>query len=282
MASATATHVVAVVGGTHGNELAGVHLVRKMQRHPQVTPGNFATVFFCTSRRPLALRHPPTAVAYADLGAGDAMGRDLQPRSPGFRAPGDPGAAGAGQPDGGRTRRPLRRLRLEPLHGPGDPQPTRQVTVHPGQARRGPSVCESRTNPTPLLSTWTPASGAATSLSPLCHPDLRLHRRRRRPWPPTPPAGARELAAELGGAAIVLDLHNTTSNSGTMIIISDELDTLTLQLAAALRAAEPDRRVWLPVPPGKERVLCNVGSVAACDIGIELGPQAHGLCRADM
>ena len=67
-----------------------------------------------------------------------------------------------------------------------------------------------------------------------------------------------------------------------MIIISDELDTLTLQLAAALRAAEPDRRVWLPVPPGKERVLCNVGSVAACDIGIELGPQAHGLCRADM
>ena len=40
MASATATHVVAVVGGTHGNELAGVHLVRKMQRHPQVTPGN--------------------------------------------------------------------------------------------------------------------------------------------------------------------------------------------------------------------------------------------------
>ena len=128
---------------------------------------NFATVFFCTRRRPLALRHPPTAVAYADLGAGDAMGRDLQPRSPGFRAPGDLGAAGAGQPDGGRTRRPLRRLRLEPLHGPGDPQPTRQVTVHPGQARRGPSVCESRTNPTPLLSTWTPASGAATSLSPV-------------------------------------------------------------------------------------------------------------------
>ena len=132
-------------------------------------------------------------------------------------------------------------------------------------------------------------AAAATCQLPLlpCHPVVpHSHPTRSLPPPAAPyraiTAGAVELAAELRGAAIVLDLHNMTRNSGTLIIISDEHDPLTLQLAAALRAAGPDRRVWLPVPPGKERVLCNVGSVAPCDIGIELGPQAHGLCRADM
>ena len=106
-------------------------------------------------------------------------------------------------------------------------------------------------------------AAAATCQLPLlpCHPVVpHSHPTRSLPPPAAPyraiTAGAVELAAELRGAAIVLDLHNMTSNSGTMIIISDEHDPLTLQLVVALRTARPDRQpckhhngnraIWVP------------------------------------
>ena len=94
---------------------------------------------------------------------------------------------------------------------------------------------------------------------------------------------ARELASELKDASVVFDLHNTTSCSGTMIIIGSDTDALTLQYCAGLVARQPARRVWLNVPTKHgARATHNVGSVAKCDIGLELGPLAHGLCRADL
>ena len=73
---------------------------------------------------------------------------------------------------------------------------------------------------------------------------------------------ARVLAAELQQAFMVLDIHNTTSNAGTltltltltltatsnvgtMLIAGTDDDPLTLQLLVALVEADPTRRVWL-------------------------------------
>jgi len=67
-----------------------------------------------------------------------------------------------------------------------------------------------------------------------------------------------------------------------MLIIGTDTDPLTLQLVAALCGKDLSRRVWLNKPMGGVRSASNVGSVAPCDLGIEIGPQPHGLCRADV
>ena len=84
-------------------------------------------------------------------------------------------------------------------------------------------------------------------------------------------ARARQLASELRGASVVIDIHNTTSNAGTMLIVGTDTDPLTLQLVAALLRADPSRRVWLNKTVGGPRSASNVGSVAMCDIGLEIG-----------
>ena len=91
---------------------------------------------------------------------------------------------------------------------------------------------------------------------------------------------ARELAAQLGSATIVLDIHNTTSNAGTMLIVGTDTDPLTLQLLAHLVEQDPSRRVWLNKTLDGTRSASNVGSVAPCDLGLEIGPQVTSTATA--
>lgn len=93
---------------------------------------------------------------------------------------------------------------------------------------------------------------------------------------------ARELAFLLKKSSIILDLHNTTSNSGTMLIIGDT-KPLTLHLIQLLISKNQERKVWLNITGSGSKSASNLGSLAPYNIGIEIGPDGgHGICTADV
>ena len=57
---------------------------------------------------------------------------------------------------------------------------------------------------------------------------------------------AREIYHTLKDASIIVDLHNTTANSGTMLIIGDT-KPLTLHLIQLLISKNQERKIWLNI-----------------------------------
>jgi succinylglutamate desuccinylase len=95
---------------------------------------------------------------------------------------------------------------------------------------------------------------------------------------------AHELKETLKGTDFLIDFHNTTANCGVMMIASDSSDLFTMQLFAALQAKLPKSmplQFFLVETKEGQCPIANIGSVARHDIGIELGPQAHGTLKTE-
>ncbi|XP_061418057.1 aspartoacylase-like isoform X2 [Lethenteron reissneri] len=80
----------------------------------------------------------------------------------------------------------------------------------------------------------------------------------------------------------IIDMHNTTSNMGNCLIVSNSADILALHMARYMQdicksAISP---VFLNEMAGVER--CYATSVSKHGIALELGPQPQGVARADV
>lgn len=99
---------------------------------------------------------------------------------------------------------------------------------------------------------------------------------------------ARELNQLLGPMAsgrafdFVLDLHNTTANMGTCLIVDTAHNVFAMHLYRHLQMLSPELpcRVILYQLPKEESG--SLGSVAKNGIALELGPQPQGVLRADL
>ncbi|KAG9335972.1 hypothetical protein JZ751_003371 [Albula glossodonta] len=109
-------------------------------------------------------------------------------------------------------------------------------------------------------------------------------------------ARAQELNALLGprgsdGAVdLICDLHNTTANMGLCLITNSDCDWICLHIYKYIQArisdprttklsSMPVRLLNLNAPPDQNYFLASVGKHA---LSIEIGPQPHGLVRADI
>ncbi|KAM5225060.1 N-acyl-aromatic-L-amino acid amidohydrolase (carboxylate-forming) isoform 2-T3 [Hipposideros larvatus] len=99
---------------------------------------------------------------------------------------------------------------------------------------------------------------------------------------------ARELNQLLGPKAsgrafdFILDLHNTTANMGTCLILESTHNVFAMHLCRHLQMQSPELpcRVFLYQVPGEESY--SLYSVAKNGMGLELGPQPQGVLRADL
>ncbi|XP_077106948.1 N-acyl-aromatic-L-amino acid amidohydrolase (carboxylate-forming) [Ranitomeya variabilis] len=81
---------------------------------------------------------------------------------------------------------------------------------------------------------------------------------------------------------MILDLHNSTSNMGVCLIISETQKHLEMHACHYIQTHLPefDPRIYLYTEPGSALYdLCSVGKAG---IGFELGPQPHGVVRSDI
>ncbi|XP_057634969.1 N-acyl-aromatic-L-amino acid amidohydrolase (carboxylate-forming) [Chionomys nivalis] len=99
---------------------------------------------------------------------------------------------------------------------------------------------------------------------------------------------ARELNQLLGPKGtdqafdFILDLHNTTANTGVCLISEASHSSFNLHLCHYLQMQNPGLpcRLLQYEPPGAETY--SVESVSKNGIGLELGPQPQGVLRADL
>ncbi|XP_045710987.1 N-acyl-aromatic-L-amino acid amidohydrolase (carboxylate-forming) [Phyllostomus hastatus] len=99
---------------------------------------------------------------------------------------------------------------------------------------------------------------------------------------------ARELNQLLGPKAsgqafdFILDLHNTTANVGTCLVLEAAHNVFALHLCRhlQLQSPEPPCRVFLYQLPREESY--SVHSAGKNGMGLELGPQPQGVLRADL
>ncbi|XP_075698989.1 N-acyl-aromatic-L-amino acid amidohydrolase (carboxylate-forming) isoform X2 [Rhinoderma darwinii] len=99
---------------------------------------------------------------------------------------------------------------------------------------------------------------------------------------------AREINREFGPRGsvnaydVILDLHNTTSNMGVCLIVSEAHRHLEMHACHYIQTHLPnfDPQIFLYKEPGSE--LYDLASVSKAGIGFELGPQPQGVVRGDM
>ncbi|XP_063814474.1 N-acyl-aromatic-L-amino acid amidohydrolase (carboxylate-forming) [Pseudophryne corroboree] len=98
---------------------------------------------------------------------------------------------------------------------------------------------------------------------------------------------ARELNRVLGPRGspnafdMILDLHNTTSNMGVCLILSEAHQHLEMHVCHHIQNQLPNYNpcIYLYADPGAN--LYDLCSVSRYGIGFELGPQPQGVVRAD-
>lgn len=95
---------------------------------------------------------------------------------------------------------------------------------------------------------------------------------------------AKKIKAKFGQTGqipvdLIIDQHSTTSNVGLMLIL-DNLDAFTLSLAAYLASSHLAVKVYSSV--GSDRNLNALRSISRHQIGIEIGPVAHGTLHAKL
>jgi succinylglutamate desuccinylase len=95
---------------------------------------------------------------------------------------------------------------------------------------------------------------------------------------------AKEIAIQLGPkdqplAAVILDLHTTTSNMGISLLPSSK-HPFNLQLAAYLHSLHPDIRVCFGLQHGQDAPMLR--SLSPFGYTIEVGPIAQGVLNADL
>ncbi|XP_053312759.1 aspartoacylase [Spea bombifrons] len=81
---------------------------------------------------------------------------------------------------------------------------------------------------------------------------------------------------------VILDLHNTTAHMGATLILEDSSDDFTIQMCHYIQNAMAPLKcsVLLIDNPGMK--YSTTRSIARHPIGVEVGPQAHGIVRADI
>jgi aspartoacylase len=95
---------------------------------------------------------------------------------------------------------------------------------------------------------------------------------------------AREIKNQFGQAGqmpvdFAIDQHGTDSNAGLMLIL-DNLDCFTLELAAYLSDEQPALKVYSSTASGRRHD--SLRSIAKYGVGIEVGPVAHGTLHAEL
>uniref|UniRef100_A0A8C5LU84 Aspartoacylase n=1 Tax=Leptobrachium leishanense TaxID=445787 RepID=A0A8C5LU84_9ANUR len=81
---------------------------------------------------------------------------------------------------------------------------------------------------------------------------------------------------------VIFDLHNTTSHMGSTLILEDSSDAFVIQMSNYIKAcmAPLQCMVLLLDHPGMK--YSTTRSVSKHPVGVEVGPQAHGVLRADI
>jgi len=80
-------------------------------------------------------------------------------------------------------------------------------------------------------------------------------------------------------ADFIVDLHSTTANMGLTLIIDTD-DAFTLQLAAYLHSLYPSIKVYNSAGSGRSQD--SLRSLARFGLGIEVGPIAQGIVKAEL
>ncbi|XP_044139669.1 aspartoacylase [Bufo gargarizans] len=81
---------------------------------------------------------------------------------------------------------------------------------------------------------------------------------------------------------VILDLHNTTAHMGATLILENSRDVFSIQLCKYIQksmAPEPCAVLLIEHPDVK---YATTRSIAKHSIGVEVGPQPHGVIRADI
>ncbi|XP_042302114.1 N-acyl-aromatic-L-amino acid amidohydrolase (carboxylate-forming) isoform X2 [Sceloporus undulatus] len=80
----------------------------------------------------------------------------------------------------------------------------------------------------------------------------------------------------------MLDLHNTTANMGSCLIVASEHDLLPLHVCSYIQKQSKRKNcpILLYQQPGQETYSIN--SVSKAGLVIEMGPQPQGVARADL
>ncbi|XP_069471293.1 aspartoacylase [Ambystoma mexicanum] len=81
---------------------------------------------------------------------------------------------------------------------------------------------------------------------------------------------------------LIFDLHNTTSNMGSTLVLEDSKDDFTIQMFHYIKSAlapEPCPVFLIEHPNLK---YATTRSVAKHPVGVEVGPQPNGVVRADI
>ncbi|KAJ7308806.1 hypothetical protein JRQ81_008073 [Phrynocephalus forsythii] len=81
---------------------------------------------------------------------------------------------------------------------------------------------------------------------------------------------------------LIFDLHNTTANMGATLVLENSRDDFTLQMCSYIKEAlaPEDCRVFLIEHPHLK--YATTRSIAKHPVGVEVGPQPHGVLRADI
>ncbi|XP_025957233.2 aspartoacylase isoform X2 [Dromaius novaehollandiae] len=81
---------------------------------------------------------------------------------------------------------------------------------------------------------------------------------------------------------LIFDLHNTTSNMGCTLILEDSRDDFTIQMSHYIKNALAPERCPILLIEHPTLKYATTRSVAKHLVGVEVGPQPHGVVRADI
>ncbi|XP_078390087.1 aspartoacylase-like isoform X1 [Cetorhinus maximus] len=80
---------------------------------------------------------------------------------------------------------------------------------------------------------------------------------------------------------LIIDLHNTTANIGDCLILNSSSNHFSTQLASYIQRNLKGLRCRVLALKLTAANLYDISSVGKYDLGVELGPQPHGVARAE-
>ena len=97
---------------------------------------------------------------------------------------------------------------------------------------------------------------------------------------------ARQIYHQFRDCDLLIDMHNTTADMGSTLILKNPDDIFILQLISCIQKAFTDRTIHPLLIQGKlengQEISTDLSSIAKHGIGIELGPQPHGTLNAEL
>ncbi|XP_066492537.1 aspartoacylase [Tiliqua scincoides] len=84
------------------------------------------------------------------------------------------------------------------------------------------------------------------------------------------------------GYDLIFDLHNTTANMGGTLILENSRDDFTIQMCHYIKGALAPEGCPVFLIEHPDLKYATTRSIAKHPVGVEVGPQAHGVLRADI